>query len=191
MTTRRRTLNVFNSVSLDGYICDANGDVSWAHQTDPEWTKFTEENVAGGGALLFGRTTYDMMVQYWPTAEAAKQMPMVAERMNTCPKYVASTTITKPVWNNTTVIAGDLEAEITKLLAEPGPTITILGSGSVVAQVADHVATFTIVVVPIALGNGKTMFRDIKSPLNLRLDMSRPFANGNVVMTYERAHSLP
>jgi len=65
-----RKLIVFNSVTLDGYFTDANGDMSWAHKNDPEWNAFTAENAKGGGTLLFGRITYDLMVSFWPTPAA-------------------------------------------------------------------------------------------------------------------------
>ncbi len=62
-----RKLSVFNQVSLDGYVTDARGDMSWAHRSDPEWQAFTAENALGGGVLVFGRVTYDLMASFWPT----------------------------------------------------------------------------------------------------------------------------
>lgn len=81
-------LMVFNSVSVDGYFTDTKGDVSWTHQDDPEWRKFTIENARGDGILLFGRITYEMMSSYWPTPQAKQQFPEVAERMNKAQKVV-------------------------------------------------------------------------------------------------------
>ena len=76
-------LMVFNNVSADGYFTDTKGDMSWAHQTDPEWQAFTKENVSSeGGILLFGRVTYEMMANYWPTPQAKEQMPEVADKIN-------------------------------------------------------------------------------------------------------------
>ena len=88
-------LGVFNSVSLDGYFTDATGDMSWAHNAkpDPDWDAFTIGNARGGGVLLFGRVTYDLMMRYWPTPLAIEQMPTVAERMNKLPKVVFSRTL--------------------------------------------------------------------------------------------------
>ncbi len=62
-----RKLLVFNNVTLDGYFVDKNGDMSWAHKDDPEWNAFVAENASGGGELIFGRVTYDLMVSFWPT----------------------------------------------------------------------------------------------------------------------------
>ena len=79
-----RSLSVFESVSVDGYFCDANQDMSWAYAgaDDPEFADFTTRNAEGGGALVFGRVTYQMMASFWPTPLAAQRMPEVAERMN-------------------------------------------------------------------------------------------------------------
>ena len=73
-------LGVFNLVSLDGFIADRNGDMSWAHKDphDAEWNAFTSGNASGEGALVFGRVTYDLMVRWWPTPQAAQAMPVVA-----------------------------------------------------------------------------------------------------------------
>ena len=76
-------LLVFNQVTLDGYFSGPNGDLSWAHKQDPEWDKFVADNAKGGGTLLFGRVTYEMMVAFWPTPEAAK--PKVYSRATARP----------------------------------------------------------------------------------------------------------
>ena len=67
-----RRLVVFNNVSLDGYFVDANGDMSWAHKQDPEWSSFVSENASGTAVLVFGRVTYGLMASYWPTPLAMK-----------------------------------------------------------------------------------------------------------------------
>jgi dihydrofolate reductase len=77
-----RGLIVFNHVSLDGYFVDKKGDMRWAHKQDPEWNEFVAANARGGGVLLFGRVTYEMMASYWPTPMAAQNSPAVAEHMN-------------------------------------------------------------------------------------------------------------
>lgn len=73
-----RKLSAFNNVSLDGYFTDANGDMSWAHNNDPEWNAFAAENASGGGTLLMGRITYELMASFWPTPQAMQSMPAVA-----------------------------------------------------------------------------------------------------------------
>src|SRR5262245_56908920 len=107
-----RKLTVFNQISLDGYFTDRDGDVSWAHRPDPEWNSFTAENASGGGELLFGRVTYDMMAGYWPTPQAREANPVVAEAMNNLPKVVFSRTLDHAGWKNTKLIQRDIVEEV-------------------------------------------------------------------------------
>jgi dihydrofolate reductase len=179
-------LGVFNSVSMDGYFTDANNDMSWAHQDDPEWHAFTVDNVTGNGTLLFGRTTYDLMASFWPTPFAMKDFPEVAKRMNNCPKVVFSKTMDEASWANTRVVKDNMAAEVRRLKSEPGAGITILGSGTIVSQLAQEglIDDYTIAVVPIVLGKGKTLFEGVKEKLRLKLTKSRAFGNGTMVLSY-------
>lgn len=180
-----RQLLVFESISIDGYFTDADGDMSWAHQSgdDPEFADFIAGNAGSGGELLLGRTTYDQMAAYWPTPLAAQQMPHVADGINRARKYVASRALAQPAWQNTHVLRGDLIAAVRELKASAGAPLAVLGSGSVAAQLAAAglVDRYQFVVVPIALGGGRTAFT---RRANLRLVAHRAFKNGNVVLTY-------
>lgn len=182
-------LIVFNSVSADGYFADANGDMRWAYnkKKDPEWDAFVAANASGGGKLLFGRITYEMMAGYWPTPQAIQQYPVVAKGMNELPKVVFSRTLDRVTWNNTKLVKGDLAAEVRKMKNEPGNGIAILGSGSIVSQLAKEglVDEFQFVVTPVVLGEGRTMFDGITQKLPLKLTRTRAFSNGNVLLCYE------
>jgi dihydrofolate reductase len=182
-----RKLAVFNQVTLDGCIADENGDMSWARKYDAEWNEFVQGNASGGGELLFGRITYDLMVSYWPTPLAMKNNPAVAERMNNLPKVVFSRTLEKASWNNTKLVKGNIAAEVRNMKQAPGPGMVILGSGSIVAQLAPErlIDEYQIVVNPVALGKGKGMFDGIKEKLTLKLTKTRVFTNGNVLLCYE------
>ena len=184
-----RKLVVFNNVTLDGYFADMNGDMSWAHKQDAEWNAFVQENASGGGQLLFGRITYELMTSYWPTPCAMKNDPIVAERMNNLPKVVFSRTLDKASWNNTKLVKGDMAAEIRKMKKEPGKDMAILGSGSIVSQLAQEglIDEYQIVVNPVVLGKGRTMFDGIKEKLTLKLTKTRTFGNGNILLCYEPA----
>ena len=184
-----RKLLVFNSVTIDGYFTDKNGDMSWAHKQDSEWNDFVANNAKSGGELVFGRVTYDMMVSFWPTPAAAQMFPDVAKGMNESPKVVFSRTMDKASWNNTRLFKGDLENEVRKLKAEPGDGLVLMGSGQIVSQLAQAglVDEYQIVLNPIVLGAGRTMFEGVTNKLNLKLTNSRTFKNGNVLLTYEPA----
>ena len=184
-----RKLIVFNHVSLDGYFVDANGGMSWAKSdhNDAEWNAFVAENSKGDGPLLFGRVTYELMASYWPMPIADQHDPIVAERMNNLPKVVFSRTLDKASWKNTKLVKGDLASEIRKMKKEPGEGMAILGSGTIVSQLTQEglIDEYQVVVNPIILSKGRTMFDGVKEKLNLKLTKSRAFGNGNVFMCYE------
>jgi dihydrofolate reductase len=178
---------VFNSVTVDGYFVDSRGDMSWAHQDDPEWTAFVAGNASGGGVLLFGRVTYELMAGFWPTPMASKAFPVVAERMNSAQKIVFSRTMDEAAWSNTRLVKSDLAAAVRRMKSEPGEDMVILGSGSIVAQLTDErlIDEYQIVVVPVVLGRGRTMFEGCGRDVRLKLANSRTFANGNVLLRYQ------
>ncbi len=185
-----RKLVVFNSVSLDGYFTDKNNDMGWAKEgrgNDKEFYDFTAENAKGGGVLLFGRITYDLMAGFWPTPQAAQMMPEVAAQMNNLPKIVFSRRMDKAEWKNTTLIKDDPVGAVRKLKSQPGSDMVILGSGTIVAQLAPEnlIDEYQFVVVPIVLGSGRTMFEGVKNKIALTRTQSRTFANGRVFLRYE------
>jgi dihydrofolate reductase len=181
-------LNMFNSVSLDGYFTDANNDMSWAHagSDDPEVREFTAGNAKGAGALVFGRITYEMMANFWPTPQAAQMTPEVATGMNRSKKYVFSRSLQKADWTNTIVLHGDPVAEIARLKREDGPGLTILGSGSIVKQLtaAGLIDDYQLMVCPVILGGGRTLFAGTTGRPMLKLANSRTFKNGRVFLHY-------
>lgn len=184
-----RNLIVFNHVSLDGYFVDGKGEMSWAkaHHDDPEWNEFVAGNASGGGVLVFGRVTYQMMASFWPTPAAMQMMPVVAERMNSLPKVVFSRTMKQASWNNTRLVNGDLVAAVRQMKQEPGDGMAIMGSGSIVSQLSEArlIDEYQIVVNPIVLGQGRTLFEGGRKRVSLRLTSSRAFRNGNVVLCYQ------
>jgi dihydrofolate reductase len=182
-----RRLTVFNQVTLDGYF--AGGEISWfkTDAKDAEWDAFVKDNAKGGGVLLFGRITYELMASYWPTPLAMQNDPVVAERMNHLQKVVFSRTLDKVTWNNTKLVKGNLAAEVRKMKEASGEDMAILGSGSIVSQLAQEglIDEYQVVVNPVVLGKGRTMFDGIKETLTLKLTKTRTFGNGNVLLCYE------
>jgi dihydrofolate reductase len=182
-----RKLVAFESVSLDGFYKDAGGDMSWAHRQDPEWNAFVAGNASGDGALLFGRVTYEMMAGFWPTPTAKEMAPAVADGMNRMTKYVCSRTLKSASWENTRLLSGDAVAQVSRLKDERGPDVAILGSGSLVSSLvqAGLIDELQVVVCPIVLGRGDSLFASVERRIPLKLTSTRAFSNGNVVLYYE------
>jgi len=179
---------MFNNISLDGYFTDANNDMSWAHAgaDDPELREFTAGNAKGAAALIFGRVTYQMMANFWPTPQAAAAMPDVARGMNQARKYVFSHSLQKTDWANTTILSGDPVSEITRMKQGNGPQMTLLGSGSIARQLAAAglIDDYQLLVCPVILGGGRTLFEGVNGRPALKLANSRTFQNGRVFLHY-------
>jgi dihydrofolate reductase len=127
-----------------------------------------------------------MMASFWPTPMALENFPQVAKAMNKMKKYVFSKSRDKLDWENSKLMKGDLIAEVKKLKSEPGPDIMIFGSGTIISQLTDAglIDEYQIVVHPIVLGSGRTMFDGIKNNLRLKRTNSREFKNGNLMGWY-------
>jgi dihydrofolate reductase len=185
-------LSVFNLVTLDGYFAGPDGDISW-HSVDEEFQELANAASNSGNTLLFGRVTYELMARYWPTAQAIKDDPVVARGMNGAAKIVFSRTLDRTDWNNTRLVKGDMLAEVARLKKEPGPELTVLGSGSLVAQLSQArlIDEYQILLNPVVLGQGKGMFEGVKDRFSLKLTRSRTFKNGNVLLVYQPLPSGP
>jgi len=181
-----RKVHVFDSVSLDGFFTDEQNDMSWAHKRDEEWNAFAGGNAGGDGELLFGRVTYEMMAAFWPTPQAAQMLPDVAAGMNRMRKTVFSRTLDSVGWQNTTLVKGDLVSAVTRMKQQAGPDMVILGSGSIVSQLTQGrlIDEYQLVVNPIILGKGRTLFETVDRKIGLTLTKTKAFKNGNVVLWY-------
>lgn len=187
-----RRLLVFENLSLDGFFADAGGSIGFAKnpQADPEFDAFVAQNAGGSGVLLFGRITYEMMADFWPTAAARQMLPDVAEGMNAREKIVFSRTLREAPWNNTTLISDDAVSYVRGLKAQPGPDLAVLGSGQIVSQLAQMrlVDEYQFVIAPVAIGHGRTLFETLGAALPLHLTNVRRFNNGNLFLSYEGGH---
>jgi dihydrofolate reductase len=127
-----------------------------------------------------------MMAAWWPSPAAAQNAPVVAERMNAMPKTVFSRTLDRADWRNTTLLKGNLLTEVRRIKGEPGPDLAILGSGSLVAQLAPAglIDELQIVVNPMALGGGKRLFEGLSKPLPMTVARTQTFRNGCVLVCY-------
>ena len=181
-------LNSFTFITLNGFYKGQNEDTSW-HQHGGEAAEYANSASQGDSILLFGRKTYEMMYSFWPTPMASESFPMVAKKMNAAKKIVCSDTLKKADWQNTTIIKGDIIEQIKQLKKTTDNGITILGSGSLIAQLSDArlIDQYTIMLDPVVLGKGTPLFEGIKNKLDLKLTSSQTFKkDGILVLNYER-----
>jgi dihydrofolate reductase len=182
-------LTVYNFVSANGYFKGPDEDISWAKQKrTKEEDEYAVENLQSGSILLFGRKTYEMMKAYWPMQQAKKDAPRLAQGMNKAEKIVFSKTLRKADWENTRIINGDIEEEAKKLKASEKDA-TILGSGSIVNQLAEKglIDEFQVMVYPVAINDGTPFLKDIQKKIELKLTKVQSFKNGVVLLCYEPA----
>ncbi len=148
-----RKLFMFNLITLDRYFEGPNHDISW-HNVNKEFNEFAINQLDEIGTLLFGRVTYELMANYWPTPAAIKDDPIVAGKMNSLPKIVFSRTKVKADWSNTKVINNNVVEEISNLKQQPGKDVSIFGSANLAATLIEHdlIDEFRIMVNPVILG---------------------------------------
>jgi dihydrofolate reductase len=185
-----RKITAFTIVSVDGYFAGPNGEIDWFKNIDAEDTAFTHENVTGSATLVFGRTTYELMKSYWPTPDAIKNDPVMSGVMNSSQKIVFSRTMKPvadgPVWKNVSVVHEINKEEIVKLKKQKGSDLVILGSGSIVRELANLnlIDEFQLLVNPVILGAGKPLFADFKR-MDLKRTDARTFTNGKIFLKYQ------
>jgi dihydrofolate reductase len=181
-----RKLFAFDLMSLDGFFEGLKMDISW-HNVDSEFNDYAIVMLDSADTLLFGRITYELMAGFWPTADAIKNDPIVAGKMNALPKIVFSRTLNKVSWNNTRLVKNNIADEIRKMKQMPGRDMALLGSGSILSGLARHglIDEYRIMVNPLVLGAGTPLFKGIKDRLGLKLLSARAFRNGNVLLRYE------
>ncbi len=187
-----RRVVVSEFLSLDGVMEDPGGAEGfgrggWAFQFDrgPEGDKFKLDEVMASDALLLGRVTYEAFAQAWPSRTDEVGF---ADKMNSMAKYVVSTTLERAEWSNSTVIRGDVAAEVSRLKQQPGQDILVAGSGQLVRTLAQHdlVDEYRLMVFPVVLGSGKRLFPETSEPLALSLIEAKVVGSGVLILTYRR-----
>jgi dihydrofolate reductase len=173
-------LIVSEFVSLDGVF----EDPAW---TIPYWSEEQEayklDEVLGADSLLLGRATYEEFATEWPSMEDETGF---ANRMNSMPKHVVSTTLDRPGWTNTRVIRGDIALQVASLKEQPGKDILVVGSGTLVRELMSRglIDEYRIMVFPVVLGNGRRLFNGASEGVPLELADSRALGSGVVILTY-------
>ena len=186
-----RRIVVTEFISLDGVVEDPGGAEGYKHGgwtfdfNDPAGMQYKLDEVFQHDALLLGRVTYEGFAAAWPgrTDEAG-----FADRMNSMKKYVVSTTLTNPGWENSEVLGPDLKAEVERIKAEPGQDLLVAGSvrlaQALLAQ--DLVDELRLMTFPIVLGSGRRLFAESEDTIRLRLASAQPLDSGTVILTYRR-----
>lgn len=180
-----RKLVLKMSVSLDGFVGTDDGDVEWIFPSiDEELQEWMVDLLGQAGAHLMGRVTYGDMAGHWPTSDEPYAAPM-----NGIPKIVFSRTLTEGPWPETTVLRGDLTAEVTRLKAGDGSDDRDLlahgGAGFARALVQRGlIDQYCLIIHPVALGSGLPLF---SAPTDLTLISSEPFPGGAMAVTYAPA----
>jgi dihydrofolate reductase len=178
-------------VSLDGVIEDPGGSENfkhggWSFEFDrgEEGNKFKLDETLDTEALLLGRVTYEGFADAWPSREGE-----FADKFNNMPKYVVSSTLKDPEWNNSTVLDGDVAESVAKLRDEQDGDVVVHGSAQLVQTLLDQdlVDELRLMVFPVVLGSGKRLFGETSDKKGLRLADSRTVGDGVAILVYERA----
>lgn len=180
-------------VSLDGVMEDPGGAEGYRHggwtfeiSRGAEGDKFKFDELVEAEAQLLGRVTYEGFAAAWPSIEDDAGF---AEKMNSMPKFVVSSTLTAADWNNSTVLGGEMAEEVAKLKEEIGGAILVAGSAQLVQGLIEHdlVDELRTMVFPVLLGSGKRLFGEVSEKKPLALVESRTMGDGIALLRYERA----
>ncbi len=181
----RRVL-LFMMVTLDGYFEGADKQIDW-HNVDDEFNEFAIAQLKEVETLLFGRITYELMAAYWPSEQARTTDPVVASLMNGKSKIVFSRSLSDVHWENSRLVKQHFAAEVTKLKQQDGGDMIIYGSSDLAVTFLEHglLDECRIMVNPVVLGRGKSLFQGINDRLRLKLMRTKTFHSGNVLLYYE------
>lgn len=179
-----RKLIVSNMMSLDGFFEGPNKELDW-HVVDDEFFAYAREMLNSVDMILFGRTTYELMAAYWPSAPKDE----IADKMNTLPKIVFSKTLDRADWNNTRLVREDAAAEIRKLKNQSGKDMVILGSAALASSLlqAGLIDEYRVILNPVLLGRGNLLFKGVTKNLKLKLRESKRLNSGVAVLYYQNA----
>lgn len=180
-----RDLASFIITSLDGFYAGPNEEFDWPI-VDHEFNYFAVRQLDGAGTLAFGRVTYEFMAAYWPSELAQANDPAITRRMNEKPKLVFSRTLETAGWTGSSLLRGEAKERAKEAKSGRGQEILVLGSPHLSAALAEAglLDELRIMVSPILLGRGRSLFEDLHQRISLTLLKSEQFASGNVLLTY-------
>jgi dihydrofolate reductase len=183
-----RKLLSFHVTSVDGYYEGPGQAFDWP-VVDEEFNQFALQQLEEADMLLFGRATYQMMAGYWPTPAAKQDDPVVTAKMNDLAKIVISRTLDTAEWAHTQLITEDVAETVAKLKQQPGQNMVILGSSALTVSLIGMglIDEVRVMVSPVVLGDGKSLFRTATERISLTLLRARSFGSGNVLLSYRPA----
>lgn len=178
-----RRIVLFQHISLDGYFEAPGHSIDWATASYDPFSTGEAEPTDG---ILLGHRTYDLMKGYWPTPEAQRNDPEVARFMNETQKYAVSHSPFDPGWEHAAVISGDVVGEIRRLKEAPGATIMVFGSNTLCVTLMEEglLDEIQVLVNPIVLGKGTSLFEGLSKHVPLTLIDSRTLDAGALLLTY-------
>jgi dihydrofolate reductase len=180
---------ISENVTLDGVIQDPAGDEGfkaggWVGliKDSPQLNRLALDEALGAGALLLGRRSYEWLAKRWPSRSGE-----LADRLNSLPKYVVSSTLEHPAWNNSTILAGDVLDEVSKLKQELNGEIVVPASFQLLRTLMEHdlVDELRLKVFPVALGVGERLFGETTRREPMRLIHIQTLGGGIVYLTYQ------
>ncbi len=169
-------------VTLDGYVAGPGGEGDWGLPAEhPDVRAWKVASLRKVGTHIMGRVTYEQMASYWPHETGDYE-----EFMNTLPKVVFSATLTSADWAGSRIAGGDLTAEIAALKSEPGGEIMAHGGAAFVQALSrlGLIDEYRMVILPVALGSGKPLFKDLPKPLRVDLAEAEHFPDGTAIHVY-------
>ena len=186
-----RKLIITTFITLDGVVEAPGGEEGHPHTgwsaefMSDEYLNYKLDELSNTGAILLGRKTYDQFAEAWPGREDEMGF---SEKMNSLPKYVASTTLENPEWNNTTVIKDNIVEELLKLKEQDGNDIVVHGSGTLAQTLIqnDLVDEYRLMLHPVIVGGGSRLFENGLDKKKFKLREVKPFSTGTIVLEYER-----
>jgi dihydrofolate reductase len=183
-----RKLLSFHLISVDGYYEGPKQAFDWP-VVDAEFNRFALRQLGEADTLVFGRVTYGLMAGYWPTTAAEEDDPAVTVKMNALDKIVISRTLDTAEWAPVQLIGDDAYDVLAKLKHQPGKNMLIMGSSALTVSLIGMglVDEVRIMVSPIVLGGGKSLFRTAAKPISLTLLQADSFRSGNVLLRYRPA----
>jgi dihydrofolate reductase len=187
--TKMGKIVISDNVTLDGVVQDPAGDEGFRHggwvgliKDRPQLNKLTLDEALGAEALLLGRRSYEWFAARWPSRSGE-----LADRLNSLPKYVVTSTLEHPAWNNSTILKGDVVSEVSRLKQQLNGDIVVPASFQLVRTLMEHdlVDELRLKIFPVVLGAGERLFGETSDKKPMRLVATQTVEGGIAFLTYQ------